>query len=445
MRLSSSPFSWISAIVLTGVTLGAATARGQIVPFPIGGSAGGIYIDTDGTVRQRQTDDKEAQKARPKAPPAGATAKDENLVYVSLPKLFEQVDALNDKGKEIPDDLKYLGGMTHLRYVFVYPESRDLVIAGPFEPVDASNRFEPVGTRTGHPVMQFDDLVVMIRTAFEMRRGGVNGGAFGCSIDPAPDSLEKSARVMQEFRNVPRPQRMEEMRKALGPQRVQIFNTADDTRIAFLCVAADYKLKRYALGVEPPPVPGINEAVDNSRGAASRVWFEVMYEPLLVSEDGMAFEIRGGQRLQVKAGAEPFDPKGATHRAEMFAKAFTQKMPQMCHAVTLFAALQNVADLALLATLIRQDRLDDKIKWENVNRIRAVAWPITHYPVPKTAETLVNYTNGAIAAGGVSIGFLPLIDKDARKIDAKGTLKAASEEAQKLAAEEKKPVVPSRR
>src|SRR5690348_10771967 len=198
---SSLLASWLRALVLIAVLTGTAATRAQIEPFPIGGSAGGIYIDTDGTVRQRQTDNKEAQKARPKAPPAGATAKDENLVYVSLPKLFGQVDALNDIGKEIPDELKYLGGMTHLRYIFVYPESHDLVIAGPFEPVDASNRFEPVGTRTGHPVMQFDDLVVMIRTAFDMRRGGPNGGAFGCSIDPAPDSLQKSAEVMQKFRN----------------------------------------------------------------------------------------------------------------------------------------------------------------------------------------------------------------------------------------------------
>src|SRR5690349_19829414 len=141
MRLLSR-LPWTHAFVTMAIALAAVSVRAQIEPFPIGGSAGGIYIDTDGTVRQRQTD-----KDVPKAPPAGVTVKDkdEQLVYISLPKLFQQVDALNDKGKEIPEELKYLGGMTHLRYIFVYRESRDLVIAGPFEPVDTSNRFEPVG------------------------------------------------------------------------------------------------------------------------------------------------------------------------------------------------------------------------------------------------------------------------------------------------------------
>jgi hypothetical protein len=438
-----------SILFILACTISSPAAHAQFNGFVINSGAGGVYIDADGVVRYRENDDaKQLDDARTRAKLATAIAttgkdKDEQLCYISLPRLFEKVEALNDKGKDLPEELRYLGGLTQIRYLFVYPQDHDIVIGGPCEPIDSHNRLEPVGTRTGHPVMQLDDLVVAIRTAFDLRRGGANGGAFGCSIDPAPDSLEKSAKVMKDYANVPRPQRMEAMAKALGPQRVTVFNTAADTRLAFVCVAADYKMKRMALGIETPPVPGINVAVDNSRGAASRVWFEAAYEPLIVSEDGNAFELRG-QRLKLLAGEESFDPKGATRAAQNFANNFTKKMPQMCAAVPVFADLQNIADLSVVATLIRYDRLDDRVRWDNLSRLRAViGWPVGQVPVPKQAETLVNYTSGSIAAGGVSLGVLPLIDKEARKPDAKNTLGAIRDEAKKLASEDNKPVVTS--
>ena len=36
----------------------------------------------------------------------------------------------------LPDSIRYLEGLTQVRYVFVYPEEKDLVIAGPAEEID---------------------------------------------------------------------------------------------------------------------------------------------------------------------------------------------------------------------------------------------------------------------------------------------------------------------
>ena len=42
--------------------------------------------------------------------------------------------ALREANKPIPDDLKYLGGLTQIRFVFAYPDQKDLIISGPAEP-----------------------------------------------------------------------------------------------------------------------------------------------------------------------------------------------------------------------------------------------------------------------------------------------------------------------
>jgi hypothetical protein len=236
-------------IVAAAATLiGAAWARGQIVPpFEIGGNAGGVYIDADGTVRYRLTDaDKRLEQTRARARSNAIGRKDEKLCYISLPKLFTELQSLRDAGKEAPERLRYLGGMTQLRYVFVYPDEKDLVIAGPYEPVDASNKLQPVGQRTGRPVLQLEDLIVALR-----RAGRSNPHQpFGCSIDPAPDALQKSGQVMRDYAGRTRRERMDAMAKALGPQAVSVFGMPADTRIAFTCLAADYKLKRISLGLE---------------------------------------------------------------------------------------------------------------------------------------------------------------------------------------------------
>ena len=121
--------------VLTFTLLIASTARAQIgTGFAFGGTPG-VYLDVGGNVRCREVDEKDhlaAVRARAKA--AVDAAKNEKLAFISLPKLFEQVQSLRAAGKDIPEELRYLGGITQLRYVLVFPDEKDVVIAGPAEP-----------------------------------------------------------------------------------------------------------------------------------------------------------------------------------------------------------------------------------------------------------------------------------------------------------------------
>jgi hypothetical protein len=399
--------------------------------FPVGGVPG-VWVEQDGNVRSRQVDaDKDLAAVRERARAAAAAAKSEKLACVSLPKAIAEARAALAAGKPVPNDLRYLRGMTQVRYVFVYPEDKDLVIAGPAEPfVTSPDGMYAIGKLSRRPVLQLDDLVVALRTAYDP-----NGRVFGCRIDPNPKSVQISDGVMKKFASKSRKERMDAMARELGPQKVSVFGTPADTRLAFVLVAADYKLKRFALGLEPAaagaPGIGIGHAVDNTRSAMNRFWFETSYEPIRVSPDGNAYEFRG-QRVQVLAGAFDFDPRGATEKAMAFAKKFTDKVPPLAVAEPLVAELQNVADLSLFATLVRADRLDRKIGWDVSPLLSDETFPVRKVPVPVTADTLVSATGGSIAAGGVMFAPGKIVRDGARETDADGALNKVREQTDQL-------------
>jgi len=400
----------VLAVVL--VALSAHPARGQLVPVPIDvGQPAGVYIDADGVLRTRQSGNEEMAAQRLRARALNAPSKAQDLTCVSLPRLVEQVKSLTEASKPLPDDVRFLSGLTQIRYVFVYPQEHDLLIAGPSEPYDASGKSEPHGKVTGRPVLHLDDLVMALRSP----------RTFGCSLDPHPDSLNRCNAVMKEYASATLAARMNALKDAMGPQQVRMFGAPGGSRMAFVTVAADYKLKRLILGLDAMPVPGVGSPVDNTRAAGNRFWFEADYAPLLVSADDDAFELRG-PRLVLKAGAFSFDTKGATETSKAFARRFSDKFPQLATVVPLFADLQNLADLSVVANLIRKDRLDQKagvdLSWLTAGDHYKPA-PI---PTPTTAETLVNYTNGSLVAGGVTLNAASVVAAE-RERDAKGTLK----------------------
>jgi len=418
------PFS--AACLLVVVSL---PARAQNGPLVInggedfgGGISGGVYIDADGTVRQRAVDSSggvAAVRARGAVGPH-PVKKDAKLCFVSLPKLTAEVRDLIAAGKPVPDELRYLGGIAQLQYVLVYPQEKDLVIAGPAEPFDSSATLQPLGKVSGRPVLQLEDLVVALRNA----GGRVKPKPFGCSIDPPPGAQQTSHQVMRQYGQRPRAELIAAMTGALGPQQVRVFGMPPETRAGFILVAADYRLKRLALGMDRSPVAGLGSAVDNSRSAGNRFWFEAMYEPLLVSPDGSGYQLRG-QRLRLEAGALQFDARGATETAKAWARSFTQKMGALAAAEPLFADLQNLADLGALAALVRHDGLDRKAGWDFSWLLETGAFPVRTLPVPRTAETLVCVRNGALASGGVRLDMEDVVDEPSRETDRTGEVDKA--------------------
>lgn len=376
----------------------------------------GISVDVNGVVQFREPDARgELERIRRR----GQARSDEttDLRYVSLPRTFADARAAHEAGRELPTAVRYLGGLTRIDFILVYPEERDLIIAGPAEDVDDANPIQPRGKLTGRPIVQFEDLVTALRVA----SGGRGPQPFGCSIDMPPDSFAKSQEISRTHRNARRADYVRALAEAIGPQTIRVFGTPPDGRTAFVCVAADYQLKRYALNLDKVPVPGVGHPIDNSRQAGSAFWFETMYEPLLESPDGNAFQIRG-QRLKVNCGALVFDTRDATPTAKAFAKRLTERMPQLAAAAPIYADLQNLADLALLAALIRQEKLAERAGWNFAWAMDENALPVRKVPVPRQTATLANHSSGSVVAGGVSLGVSPIVAREQRQTDESGEL-----------------------
>jgi hypothetical protein len=189
-------------------------------------------------------------------------------------------------------------------------------------------------------------------------------------------------------------------------------------------VAADYKLKRFTMGQEITPVTGLANAVDDSRNSGCRFWFEPSYEPLVVSVDGNTYGIRGA-RLQVMSGRQEFDTKGVTEKAKKFAATFNAKMPELVKVEPALADLQNLADLALVAALVRQDQLDQKVGWDIGWCLDPQQCAVPKVPVLKTAETVVAVWGNAVASGGVAFSMRGFVEKDGRAVAKGGELPAA--------------------
>ena len=155
---------------------------------------------------------------------------------------------------------------------------------------------------------------------------------------------------------------------------------------------------------------------------ANRFWFETAYEPLRVSPDGLAFELRGPSvRVNTRKSFSAEGPvEGVSPSAKNFTRLASENMEKLARAMPAFADLQNVADLSVLAALVAADRLHEKAGWDP-------AWAMSGYPVPavavpKEAPALVNFSTRArmvlFAGGGVKLH--PADDVKKREKDDQG-------------------------
>ena len=165
-----------------------------------GGQAGGIEIDADGVLSSRALFDNSGDLDRQRAQAAkslltGDLQKKTEMRWIAINRLEARAADLLAAGQPLPDEMKYLAGMTRVTHVFYFPESKDIVIGGPAEPFFRNSQNRVVGTETGAATLKLEDLVVALRTFAP----GKNSGLISVSIDPTQEGL---ARMKQTYANI---------------------------------------------------------------------------------------------------------------------------------------------------------------------------------------------------------------------------------------------------
>jgi hypothetical protein len=338
-------------------------------------AVGGISIDAEGVIREADVRSKkmlldELRKDIQRAPQALMAPT--GLRMVSLRGLQHAIaDAQANNLGRLPDEVRFLAGLQRIQYILVYPEQQDIVLAGPGEGWRVDENANVVGVTTGRPVIQLDHLLTALRTADAARQVGIT-----CSIDPTEAGMQKLQTLLDHYRKngiAVNPRVMEpQMKQAFGPQQVRITGVPGTSYFARVMVAADYKMKRIAMKLDPSPVKGLPSFIDMIKGRSVRAdvnprwWLACDYEPLARSEDGLAWELKGqGVKAMteneiVQAGGDVKQAGTIDPLAQKWADMMTARYDALSAADPVFGELRNVMDLCVVAALIKKEGLMEK-------------------------------------------------------------------------------------
>jgi len=371
------------------------------------GPASGVVVDAEGVLHRRVFLDPTGKLARQRAADARArlnrdVAARSPLRKVSLNRLERAIRRRVAAGQQPTDAMRYLAGMTRVRYVFYYPDTHDIVLAGPAEAFGEDLTGRAMGLDSGQPVLVLDDLVVSLR-AFPPT--GQSTPAIYCSIDPTAEGL---ARMQQFLRRVgsratPRdtPRIVSGLRQSLGLQDITVGGVSPKTHFAQVMVEADYMMKLIGIGLQQPPikltsyVQRANPAMV-SRSALERWYFIPDYECVRVSDDARAMQLEGdGVKLISEAELVSRDGGRAASRrvnraSQAFVKEFTSKYGRLARKMPVFAQLRNLIDLAVAAAFIQQQDYYGQAGWRMEMFGSEARYPVEVHNAPKRVETAVN-------------------------------------------------------
>lgn len=394
------------SLTLAAILAAAGVARAQV---------GGVYVDPRGVLRHTSqlSKDQRLKVLRANAvgqPGSKQLAAGSALRMVSLKRLEQVVAAAHRAGKPLPPDVRFLAGLTRVQYVFFDPDRRDAIIAGPAESWTQLPTGEVVGTKSGRPVLHLDDLIAAVRFAFARQRAPF----IGCSIDPTPQGARNYAAWLRKLGGRMDRSRMRQilagMERAMGPQAVRVFGVDASSRAALTLVAADYRLKRIAMGHDPSPVKQVVNYLDlaSRNGIAGRqpqhrFWFLAEYDAVRHTPDLRAFELVG-QGVKVSAARlasrkdakKPAQPAPAAAR---FTASFTKRFQAVAAKVPVLAELQNVIGLSVAAELAAQRYYGEVSTeappaWKPSHLLDPKSCPTTKYTVPRQVPSLAACRHG---------------------------------------------------
>jgi len=432
-------------VAICGVLAAAGTALAQgggNVNVVVGNLPAGVFISPEGILRVKAFKDPTGQLtkiriAEAKARLGGGVAKASELRKISLTRLEAALAAQLAAGKEPTEEMKYLAGLTRVQYVFYYPDTKDIVIAGPAEGFFPDPSGKVLGMNSGRAVVELQDLVCALR-AFPPE--GKQAQVLSVSIDPTQEGLARMAKWLASIKPGPgdADRIVDGLKQQLGLQNVTIDGISPRTHFAQVMVEADYRMKLIGIGIEPPPVKMstyISVATQNE--TMQRWFFTPNYDCVRVAEDTLAMELVGqGVKLVCESelvgadGARRASGGNQSRASKAFCESFTTNYPQIAAKNAVYAQLKNLIDLSIAAAFIQKQDYYGQAGWKVETFGDERKYGIEVYEAPKTVETACTAVwkgNRLMTpvGGGVNIQPLEAISSHNLLTDDKGTVKQA--------------------
>ena len=421
---------------------------GSVAPFQTG-----VYVDSQGTLQRvtKLTDNSLLSGIHDASQTASAnldSAKASPLRKVSLTRLEKETQLRWAVGQHPTDEMLNMAGIYEIKYLLVYPEQGEIVIAGPAGPYQANAEGRIVNQNTGHPVLQLDDMVVLLRNAI------TDQGKFGCAITPTQEGLKKAQEYLNATSDKPLHPRqrdawLEGLRSAVGKQEIDVDGIDPETRVGQVIVEADYHMKRVGMGLEDGTagVESYLDMVTVPPGGSPppmdvlRWWFTLNYKAVNATTERNAFELQG-PGVQVLCENELLDAQGGrihTHKASTlnatFARNFTKEYDALSVKYPIYAEMKNIFDLAIICSLIEKERLADRADWGMTHFGPQGAYAVQTSPAPTDVDTIMNMRvidkKHIIAgvSGGVSVDTSAFVTDENIQVDDYGLMSGDRQES----------------
>lgn len=418
---------------------------GAVNPFQ-----GGVFVDAEGVLRPAMKEDRTgalAQLRRSAAREVGGNLnahQSAGLRKVSLARLERQVQLLAAEGKRPTEEMQTLAGLQRIKYVLVYPDEGEILLAGQAGDWQMDGEGRLVGKESNRPVLRLDDLVVVLR---HMMSG--TDARFGCNITPTQASLaDVNAYVAETGKSPLKPgQRdtwLKQLREKLGKQEIEVFGIDPRTRAGLVLVEADYRMKLVGMGLEEGVlgVPSYLQMINVPKGQAPppmdvlRWWFTLNYDAVAATSEHDAFELRGqgvkvlSENELLAANGQQIHTGGSDALNSEFAQNFTKHFAELAVKYPIYAELQNLCDMALIGALLRSENVPDKVRWHMMYFGDPKGYQVPLANAPKSVDTVINHrivnqtTVIVGVSGGVRIDPNSLVKPAAIKVDDYGLLKA---------------------
>jgi hypothetical protein len=378
---------------------------GSVSPFQ-----NGVYVDAAGVLRRALVEKKASglASARLAALRVGDNADPRlrsSLRKVSLTRLEKHLQLGLAAGVRPNDEMLHLAGLEKIQFVLVYPETGDLVLAGPAGSWRTDDEGRAVSRHTGRPVLKLDDLIVLLRAYAQSPQTTLT-----CSIDPTQQGLANTKAFAAETATRPlkpseRAAWLKGLRDRMGRQTISIGGIDPRTRVAKTLVEADYHMKLIGMGLAPGivEVPSYLDMLQVKPGQAPppldvlRWWFTLKYDAVQATPQHDAFEIRGAgvqllseNELLTQLGQRVHTGQSnVTNQA--FANNFTAHFSTLAAKYPIYADLQNIFDLALVSALIQREQLADRVNWHLTCFSDPSQYEVELGIAPSSVETVINH------------------------------------------------------